>query len=241
MSRKASTDQPTGEASGLPENGRGNMRRDTLQRAVDFVTFPVRAVMPFRAGEPERWHLSSRASERFDYAAREVVGYTLDVGCGPYDRFIREYLDGNGMGIDVHRYESIGEDQVFADLSSFPFEDASFDSVTLIATIHHIPRSGRDAELAEIYRVLRPGGNLIVTQAIPVAEILVHRVTRLHARLLGDSYDIDLLRDMHEEEEYHVKDAELAERMGRAGFRDVTKKPFATQWGLNRLFVGWKR
>lgn len=80
-----------------------------------------------------------------------------------------------------------------------------------------------------------------MTQAIPLAEILVHRVTRLHARLLGDSYDIDLLRDMHEEEEYHVKDAELAERMGRAAFRDVTKKSFTTQWGLNRLFVGWKR
>lgn len=242
MTRKARTVRPSTGISGPLENGsiNENMRRGPVQRAVDFATFPVRAVMPFRAGEPGRWGLSSRASERFDYVAREVAGYTLDVGCGPYDRFIKQYLDGDGMGIDVHRYASLSEDQVFTDLTRFPFEDGSFDSVTLIATIHHIPRSKRDAELAEIYRVLRSGGNLIVTQAIPFAEVLVHRVTRLHARLLGDSYDMDLLREMHEEEEYHVKDAELAERMGRAGFRDITKKPFATQWGLNRIFVGWK-
>ena len=244
MNQNVSLEPNSSHADGSTEdsgNAQKNMRRGTAQRALDFATFPVRAVMPFRAGESERWHLSSRASERFDYVAREVLGYTLDVGCGPYDRFIKQYLDDYGMGIDVHRYDSLGEDQVFADLTRCPFEDGSFDSVTLIATIHHIPRSQRDVELAEIHRVLRPGGNLIVTQAIPLAEILVHRVTRLHARLLGDSYDIDLLRDMHEEEEYHVKDAELAERMGRAAFRDVTKKSFTTQWGLNRLFVGWKR
>jgi len=217
------------------------MKRSAFQKVADFATFPVRAVMPFRVGEQSRWGLSSRASERFDYAAREVVGYTLDVGCGPYDRFVTEYLGGDGMGIDVFRYEGLKGEQIFPDLTHFPFESASFDSVTLIATIHHIPKSKRDVELAEIYRILKPGGNVILTQALPLAEILVHRVTRFHARLLGNSYDIDLLRDMHEEEEDHVKESEILNRLERAGFRNVTKKRFLTQWGLNCLFVGWKR
>jgi SAM-dependent methyltransferase len=169
------------------------MRRSNVQKAVDFLTFPVRAVMPFRAGELSKWGLSSRAAERFDYAAREVVGHTLDVGCGPYNRFVTEYLGRRGVGIDIFPYDGLTEDQIFSDLTHFPFEDASFDSVTLIATLHHIPRSKRRTELAEIYRVLRPRGNLILTMATPLTEILVHKVTRLHAKLLGNAYDIDLL------------------------------------------------
>lgn len=216
-------------------------RRTRVQKAVDFVTFPVRAVMPFRAGELSKWGLSSRAAERFDYAAREVIGYALDVGCGPYNRFVNEYLGGEGVGIDVFPYDGLAEDQVFSDLSRFPFENATFDSVTLIATLHHIPRSMREVELAEAHRVLRPGGNLIVTMATPLTEILVHRVTRLHARVFGNAYDIDLLREMHEEEEDFVAEGELVKQMLRAGFEEVQRKRFLTQWGLNRLFVGWKR
>lgn len=217
------------------------MRRSNIQKAVDFLTFPVRAVMPFRAGELSKWGLSSRAAERFDYAAREVVGYTLDVGCGPYNRFVTKYLGGRGVGIDVFPYDGLTEDQIFSDLTRFPFEDNSFDSVTLIATLHHIPRSKREAELAEIHRVLRPGGNLILTMATPLTETLVHKVTRLHAKLLGNVYDIDLLREMHEEEEDYVEERELVKQMARAGFEDIERKYFPTQWGLNRLFLGWKR
>lgn len=211
-----------------------------MKKAVDFTTFPVRAVMPFRVGQHSRWGMTSRASERFDYVARHVEGYTLDVGCGPYNRFVREYLQGYGFGVDVHPYEGLERGQVVDDLTSFPFEDCSFDSATLIATLHHIPKSQRDPELAEIYRVLRPGGRLVATMTSPVAATLVHRVTRAHAKVWGTDYDIDLLREMHEEEEDYVTEAELRERLHRAGFVDVVKKPFLTQWGLNRLFIGLK-
>ena len=216
-------------------------KHSTAQRTLDFLTFPVRAVMPFRVGELNKFGLSSRAADRFDAAAREVAGYTLDVGCGPNDLFVREYLGGHGFGIDVHPFEGLNKEQIIDDPTCLPFEDSSFDSVTLIATVHHIPRSRRDAELAEIARILRPGGNLIVTKTIPLANVLVHGVTRLHARLLGKQYDMDLLREMHEEEEHYVSEAELLDRMQRAGFEGITKKRLLVQWGLNRLFVGWKK
>ncbi|WP_162924680.1 class I SAM-dependent methyltransferase [Rubrobacter indicoceani] len=218
------------------------MKRSVPQKMLDTVTFPLRAVLPFRAGERSRWGLTSRASERLEYAARETVGYTLDVGCGPGNRLVVDYLGGNGFGIDVFDYNgSLSREQVFDDLTTFPFEDARFDSVTLVATLHHIPRSSRDKELSEVYRVLKPGGNVVLTQALPIAEILIHKITRVHARLFGRHYDIDLLRDMHEEEEDHVRDEEIVERLARAGFRDIRRKPFGTQWGTNRAFVGWKR
>lgn len=219
----------------------GTRRRGASQLAADFFTFPVRAVMPFKVGELSKWGLSSRAAERFDYAAREVVGYTLDLGCGPHEVFVREYLGGHGLGIDVHPFEGLQEAQVVEDPTCLPFDDGTFDSATLIATMHHIPPSKRDAELAEILRVLRPGGNLVVTKTVPLANMLVHGVTRVHAKLLGNQYDMDLLREMDDDEEHYVTESELLDRMRRAGFVDITRKRLPTQWGLNRLFVGWKR
>lgn len=215
------------------------MRRSNIQKAKDFLTFPLRAVMPFKGAN--RWGLSSRESERFDYVALEVSGYCLDVGCGKNNRFVNEYLDGHGKGIDVYPYEGLTEENLVEDIAYFPFDDASFDSVTFIASINHIPESIRDIELAEARRCLKPGGNVIVTMGHPLAEILVHRVVRVHARIFGKGYiDADSERGMHEEEAYYLKDAEIIERMSRAGLRNITKKYFLTQWGLNHLFVGWK-
>ena len=124
--------------------------------------------------------MSSLASERFDYVRKEVIGYCLDVGCGRYNRFITEYCDGNGRGIDVYLYDGLSEKNIVKDISHFPFEDRNFDSITFIANLNHIPKPLRDVELAEAYRCLKSGGNIIVTMGNPLAEILVHKVVMLH-------------------------------------------------------------
>ena len=213
-------------------------RRSPAQRVLDFVTFPLRAVSLFHR---DKWALSSLASERFDYVAREVRGDCLDVGCGRGNRFITEYLDGNGRGIDVFPYEGLDPENVVDDLSTFPFPDEAFDSVTFIANINHIPEPQRDVELAEAYRVLRPDGNVTVTMGNPLAEIAVHKVVHLYDHFFQTNYDMDSERGMHEEEDFYLTDAEIIDRLKRAGFRSIRKKWFFTQWGLNHLFVGWKR
>ncbi|PJI93710.1 class I SAM-dependent methyltransferase [Luteimicrobium subarcticum] len=49
------------------------------------------------------------------------------------------------------------------DMTELPYEDASFDLVTASLSIHNIPtRDGRDQTVAEAWRVLRPGGTLVV-------------------------------------------------------------------------------
>ena len=213
-------------------------RRSRLQKLFDFVTFPVRAVRLF---DDDRWGLSSLRTERFDYVAREVQGRCLDVGCGRHNTFVREFLGGNGVGIDVFRYEGLAEEQIVTDISHFPFEDATFDSVTFIACLNHVPRSLRDVELAEAHRCLRSGGNLIVTMGHPVAEILVHKLIWVYDRLFATNYDADSERGMDPEEAYYLSTGEITERLERAGFSGVRRKLFATQWGLNGLFVGWKK
>lgn len=219
------------------EQGRLN-KRTTVQGLLDFVTFPVRALTLFH---DDKWGLSSLASERFDYAAREVVGYCLDVGCGKSNRFVREYLNGRGEGIDVFPYEGLTEKNLVSDLSRFPYGDGVFDSVTFIANINHIPEWQRDVELQEAHRILRPGGNIVVTMGNPAAEIVVHKVVWLYDKILKTHYDMDSERGMDEEEEFYLPDAEILERLQRAGFHGIRKKYFPTQWALNHLFVGWKQ
>jgi len=211
--------------------------RSNTQLFIDFVTFPVRALLIF---EDDRWGLSSLKTERFDHVAREVKGYCLDVGCGRQNRFVNRHLDGNGKGIDVYKYDGLTDDQIVEDITHFPFADTSFESVTFIGNINHIPKSMRDTELAEAYRVAKPGGNVVITMGNPFTEVLVHHVVALYDRFLGTNLDVDGERGMHHEESYFLSDGEIKGRLAKAGFTNIKKKYFFTEWCLNHLFVGWK-
>lgn len=211
--------------------------RPPAQIAKDFITFPVRALTLF---VNDRWGLSSLKSERFDYVAREVKGYCLDVGCGRGNKFVKDYLNGKGVGIDVFKYEGLAEENIVQDITHFPFADNTFDSVTFIANLHHVPIPLRDLELAEAYRCLKPKGNIIVTVVNPVAGILVHKLVEFYSHIFDIKIDEDCDRGMHEEESYYVTHSEVVQRLQKAKFQNLTKKYFMTQWGLNHLVVGWK-
>jgi len=213
------------------------MLRSPWQKFKDTLSFPFRAFTLFHA---DQWGLSAQSTERFDYVAREVEGFCLDVGCGRDNRFIKEFLGGNGKGVDVYPYEGLLPENLLDNLTHFPFDDESFQAVTFIANINHVPQSQRDIELAEAYRCLKVGGKIILTMGNPIAELLVHKVMFFYDRHLGTRVDMDTERGMGEEEEYFLTDREIKGRLLRAGFTNVQKKYFVTQWFLNHLFVGWK-
>ena len=211
--------------------------RSFTQRCIDTLTFPLRALTLF---ETDKWGLSSLASERFDYVARQTKGYCLDIGCGKHNRFIVEYLQGNGKGIDVFCYEGLTKDNIVNDMTHLPFKDASFDSVSIIASINHIPRTQRNAELKEAYRCLRQGGVIIITMGNPLAEILVHKLNFFYTKLLPHYVDMDSQRGMHQDEDYYLTDSEINQRLSDIEFTHIKKKYFLTQWGLNHLFTATK-
>jgi SAM-dependent methyltransferase len=213
-------------------------RRSTIQKIIDFMTFPLRAIVLHDG--IDRWGLSSLATDRYDYVCRHVVGHCLDVGCGPYNRLVTHFLEGDGKGIDVYPYQGLTDENLVKDISRFPFDEASFSSVTFVANINHVPKSLRDTELAESLRVLKPGGNIIVTMGRPWVEFLVHKLVAFYDRTLGTKLDIDSQRGMVEEEDYYVVPREITERLLRVGFRNIERRLFWTQWGLNQLFIGWK-
>lgn len=145
-----------------------------------------------------------------------------------------------GLGLDVYPYEGLSADNIVPGFLSLPFEDARFDTVTFIANLNHAPRSQRDGELREAFRVLKPGGNIIVTMGNALAEVLVHKLVWLYDRLLGTRLDVDGERGMHADEDYYLRPSEIVERLSRAGFSGICRRFFVTQFCLNSMFIGWK-
>lgn len=102
-----------------------------------------------------------------------LSGRSLDVGCGV--GFVVEYLSGptfdfNAFGADISdqaieraktRLDHIaGSAQRLAILKdqTLPYEDNSFSLVTCFDVLEHLDKSDIESTLAEIWRVLRPGG-----------------------------------------------------------------------------------
>ncbi|MBS0303095.1 MAG: class I SAM-dependent methyltransferase, partial [Proteobacteria bacterium] len=60
---------------------------------------------------------------------------------------------------------------------AIPLPDAQFDLALMLKSLHHVPQLIMDQALAEVHRVLRPGGHLYVSE--PVFAGALNEITRL--------------------------------------------------------------
>ena len=124
----------------------------------------------------ERDHFWFRGFRRFVEplvadAAHGVRLDILDCGCGTGHNLtmLRKY--GRAYGIDLtwaglQYARAQGEQKVArASAALLPFGDARFDMVTSFDVIYSLPDEVERAAIAEMFRVLKPGGTLIVNVA----------------------------------------------------------------------------
>lgn len=161
---------------------------------------------------------------RINKCLKYCQGKILDIGCGN-NALVKKY--GNGIGVDVHPWE--GVDRV-CDTTNLPFKESEFDRVFLIACLNHIPE--REKVLKEAFRVLKPGGMVILTMTGPRIGFLLHKIGIFFRE--QDQRE----RGMKDGEVYGMTQKEVDDLLIQAGFKEISHKKF--ELGLNTIFSGKK-
>lgn len=155
-----------------------------------------------------------------------VEGSLLDIGCGT-NELVRTY-NQKGIGVDVYQWGDV--DVIVEDTSKLPFDDNTFDTVTIIAALNHIPN--RVEVLLEAKRVLKKSGKIIVTMIPPKTSRVWHRLRK--------PWDADQHeRGMKKGEVYGFSEKELERLFLEAGFEILFKKKF--MFGINNLTIAKKK
>lgn len=111
---------------------------------------------------------TAQAAERL--AAELPPGALVgDIGCGPGNDTVRlRQLGLRAHGFDLSHAMLTARHvpgQVRADLRALPLPDAVLDGVWCVAVLLHIPRDLVPGALAELRRVLKPGGSGVIAIA----------------------------------------------------------------------------
>jgi SAM-dependent methyltransferase len=126
----------------------------------------------------------------------------LDIGCGT-GRWLRRYeqrgfralgMDATLRMLRAAREHGASAPLVTGDAQRLPFPDASFDAVSDVTVVQHIPLASQPQALAEMLRVLKPGGRLILVELLVgqgghvfsrTPQDWIQQVTSRGATLLG--------------------------------------------------------
>jgi SAM-dependent methyltransferase len=131
-------------------------------------------IYQWTAGEFSYTYLAKRALyKKLRQYRRFAKGKLLDIGCGskPYCQLfspgVKEYV---GLDFKKTAGDRISHADVIGSALDLPFANNSFDTVLSTEVLEHIPLPGK--MLKEIYRVLRPGGYIILTAPLfwPIHE-----------------------------------------------------------------------
>lgn len=117
-----------------------------------------------------------KAALLLDLLGRSAGGARLlDVGCGigllhPHLRDRVAWLGGTDISatsLAQAAGANPGVDYRPSSGGRLPFDDASVDLASLICVLHHVPPAERATLLAEVRRVLRPGGRVAIVEHNP--------------------------------------------------------------------------
>jgi len=196
----------------------------------DLVGAPLRMIV-LPDYQSERLGFTSLRAERLRMVLPELRGRVLDVGCGD-NMLLRLYREKNNSSAAA---ESLGADvtawsddvMVIENAAHFSFDDASFDTISYIACLNHIPE--RVEAIQEAARLLKPGGRVVATMIGSLVGKIGHALWW---------YSEDKEREMHPDELMGMNTSDVVSLFERAGLKVTRHQRFG--YGLNNLFVAEK-
>ncbi len=193
--------------------------KEILIAAYNFLGFPLRLILSHEV--VNRLGLRSLRDVRTEMVLARCQGRLLDIGCGG-NELVKKY-GRDGVGVDV--FDFGGGATIVKDSSQLLFPDASFDTVSFVASLNHIP--DRQRTVREAHRLLSPGGRALVTALTPLVGLVRHKLAW---------WDLDQKdRGMKEGEVDGLTVGEVEKIFEEMGFRLVERRRFIL--GLNRLYV----
>ncbi len=132
------------------------------------------------------WVTTEESAEIPELLALERDSYVLEIGCGSggYALHLAEKVGCRILGLDlnesgIRNANQLAQSRGLAALARFqqvdaskdlPFDEETFDAAFSNDVLCHVP--GRLGVLAEIFRVLKPGGRFLFTDALVIAGMV---------------------------------------------------------------------
>jgi len=194
---------------------------------MDLIFSPIRILLP--DSWVELLGLTSLRAERMRVVLEWMHGCCLDIGCNN-NLLIKLYRDKSGynkeslesIGVDIVKWG--GDEIVIRSSDELPFPDSTFDTVSFLACLNHIPE--RKGALEESFRVLKPQGILLITMINPFIGSISHRV-----RFWGEHSQ----REVHQDETFGLYRDDVIRLLNNSGFTDINIVKFF--YGLNSLYI----
>lgn len=159
----------------------------------------------------------------------------LDIGCGHFPYFLSRSDFDRRYGLDREPgpgWTALAAERrvklVVADVGTplLPFADATFDAVTMLAVVEHLPAEKLHPLLTDVRRVLADPGRLVLTTPPPWSDPVLRVLARLG---LSSRTELD-------EHQTTYTPRRLREILVRAGFGRVRAGLFEA--GLNAWATG---
>ena len=174
-------------------------------------------------------HFIARQRFRAAYPHIRKGARVCDLGCGldaAFLDFASERI-AHGVGVDDQVRDGAANrwQRVRADIRQpLPLESSQFDNVVMLAVLEHLAEP--EPILREAYRILAPGGSLILTWPSAMVDPILKVLHGL--RLVSDEIESD-------EHQKRIPVAMLQQMLHRIGFTEFTHYMF--ELGLNNLMV----
>lgn len=158
----------------------------------------------------------------------------LDLGCGTQLYLLRyvSNIINEGVGIDFYhkKLALIKQSNIkyvqWNGKNELPLPPRSFDTVTLLAVIEHIPLENVEAELKEMKRVLKKKGKIVLTTPTPLGKIVLEFLA-FRLRVISE-------KQISDHKKYYTK-SDFESLCKKVGLKLVTYQTF--QLGCNSYVV----